>query len=95
MDKRIAGLLGAVAGVASVNSAQAAPQPATNAAEALQAATYAELLTPIPNALAMLQEDDANRAQRPASEGVRVAQAHHHHHHHHHSEYFAVPRAEG
>jgi len=94
MDKKIAGLLGAVAGLATMGAAQAATQPAANPSEALQASSYADLLAPIPNAAAVLRADDAARAEAPASgamEGIQVVQAYYpyqpyyrHHHHHHH-----------
>ncbi|HJU18515.1 MAG TPA: hypothetical protein VJ770_18850 [Stellaceae bacterium] len=94
MDKKIAGLLGAVAGLAMAGSAQAALSPAANPSETLQASSYADLLAPIPNAVALMKADDAARAQQPnaaPSEDVQVAQRypfyHHHHHHHHHSYY--------
>jgi hypothetical protein len=99
MDKKIAGLIGAVAGLAAMNSVQAAPGPALNPSEALQASTYADLLAPISNATALLKADDAARVQRPVE--VQLAQAyyvpyppgyvyyHHHHHHHHHFRRFA------
>ena len=96
MDKKIAGLLGAVAGLATVGGAQAAvnPAPAPDPAEAMQASTYADLLAPIPNAEALLEADNAARAQR----NIEMAQYyynyppppyyyHHHHHHHHHNPY--------
>ncbi|HLY44624.1 MAG TPA: hypothetical protein VKQ73_03520 [Stellaceae bacterium] len=87
MDKRIAALLGAVAGLATLGSAQAAT-PAPNASEALQASSYADLLAPIADAGALLKADDAARSQAPQP-GVKLAQYygryyHHHHHHHHH-----------
>ena len=82
MDKKIAALLGAAAAVATVGGAQAATQPNSNSSEALHASSYAELLTPIPNAAETLQAVDNARAQTPA-EGVKLAQYHHHHHHHH------------
>lgn len=98
MDKKIAGLLGAVAGLALVGSAQAAIAPAASPSEALHASSYSDLLTPIPNAAALLRADDAAQAQaalQPDSEpadGVQTAQYyrpfyHHHHHHHHHGYY--------
>lgn len=62
MDKITAGLLGAVAGLASMASAKAANLPGAPT-EALHASSYAELLTPIPNAVARLKADDAARAQ--------------------------------
>ncbi|HVB16084.1 MAG TPA: hypothetical protein VNF04_06110 [Stellaceae bacterium] len=77
MDKTTAGLLGAVAGLAVISSAQAATQPAPNPSEALQASTYADLLTPIPNAVALLRAEAAAPAKTPAAEGldgVQVAQ---------------------
>ena len=41
MDKKIAGLLGAVAGLATLSAAQAAPAP-TVATEPMQAKSYAD-----------------------------------------------------
>lgn len=92
MDKKMAALLGAVAGLATMGSAQAATGPAGNGSEALQASSYADLLTPIPNAVALMQADDAARAQEAAAEplaGVQTAQYYpyyyyrrYHHHHH-------------
>jgi hypothetical protein len=95
MDKKIAGLLGAVAGLATMNAAQAATNPAPAGAEGLQASSYADLLAPVANAAELLKADDAARAQRPlpqAGGDVELAQVYapyphpyyHHHHHHHH-----------
>jgi hypothetical protein len=87
MDKKIAGLLGAVAALSSLNTAQAAP--AQNPAEILQANSFAELLEPIPNAAELLRAVD--EAQQPVEATVQEAQYypyyHHHHHHHHHAFY--------
>ena len=83
MDKKIAGLLGAVAALSTLGAVQAAPTPASTT-DVLQANSYADLLQPIPNAAATLKAADEN-AQVASSEGqVQVAQMHHHHHHHHH-----------
>lgn len=99
MDKKLAGLLGAVAGLATISSAQAAPEPGATPSEALQASSYADLLAPIPNAVAALEADNAARAQN-----LELAQYYnyypysnyypyppppyyHHHHHHHHNHY--------
>ena len=94
MDKKLAGLLGAVAGLATIGSAQAATGPTANASEAMQASSYADLLAPVPNAKEALKADDEVRAQEAAK--VELAQYyyyygappfysyHHHHHHHHH-----------
>ena len=83
MDKKIAGLLGAVAAVATVGGAQAsAPVPTSN--DPLAAQSYADLLTPISNAAELLIADDARLAAESAG-GVQLAQyvVHDHHHHHH------------
>lgn len=94
MDKKIAALLGAAAGVASMGSAQAATGPA-GTAQAQQASSYADLLAPVPNPVEALKADDAARAQEAAAE-MQLAQYYpypypppyyyyrHHHHHHHH-----------
>jgi hypothetical protein len=74
MDKRIAGLLGAAAAVTALSGVQANAAPA-------QAASYADLLQPVPNAVSELQADDARRATEPEAH-VQLAQYHHHHHHH-------------
>jgi hypothetical protein len=101
MSKKIAGLVSVVAGVATMGAAHAATAPAVNPAEALQASSYADLLSPVQNATAVMKADDAARARQPRPEGeVELAQAyyygygpppayhHHHHHHHHHQAYY-------
>jgi hypothetical protein len=108
MDKKIAGLLGAVAAMSSMTSVNAAaPTPA----ETLQATSYTDLLNPVPNAVAQLIADDNARAARSRDGGdemdvaqIRVDVDHHHHHrhhrkhrhhhHHHHSNFMAIPRAD-
>jgi hypothetical protein len=85
MDKKIAGLLGAVAALGTFGSAEAAPAPAP--ADVLQANSYAELLEPIPNAGALLQAID-EQAPAKASENVELAQYYYHHHHHHHHSFY-------
>jgi hypothetical protein len=84
MDKKIAGLLGAVAALSTMGAAQAS---APNA-DPMQANSYTDLLKPVPNAMAALAADDAARNSRSEG-GVKTAQVsveigHHHHHHHHH-----------
>jgi hypothetical protein len=91
MDKKIAGLLGAVAAVGAMNTVQAAPAP--NPTETLRANSFAELLEPIPNAAALLQAVDEQAPAESAGANVQLAQYHHHHHHHHHHAYRRyVPR---
>lgn len=85
MDKKIAGLLGAVASVATLGGvAQATPAAPTNDQMAVR--SYADLLAPVPNALEALRADDVALASQPVTEAgaeVQVAQYYYHHHHHH------------
>jgi hypothetical protein len=91
MDKKIAGLLGAVAAVGALASAHAAPAPAPLASDPLQVNSYSELLEPIPNAAAVLKVMDERGP--PSAEGnVQLAQFYHHHHHHHHHHHWRGPR---
>src|SRR5262249_27458452 len=53
MEKKTAGLLGAVATLGTLSTAQAAPAPAPVPTDALQANSFADLLEPIPNAKAL------------------------------------------
>jgi hypothetical protein len=88
MDKKIAGLLGAVASLGAMNAVQAAPAPSPAPSDVLKANSFADLLEPIPNAAALLQAVDESAPVPSADENVQLAQFyHHHHHHHHHSQY--------
>jgi hypothetical protein len=80
MDKKIAGILGAVGTLASLNAAQAATS--SDPTEVLKARSYADLLEPIPNAMLALNVVDST--PHVANDKVQLAQYHHHHHHHHH-----------
>lgn len=89
MIKLTAVLLGGAAAVLTLNAAQAAPaariaQPA--------AQSYADLLQPVPNAVAALQADEVARAQQPAKLELVRFHHHHHHHHHHHGFFRGGPR---
>jgi|SRR5664279_3126766 len=90
MDKKIAGLLGAVAAVSTMGTAQAAPT--ANPMETLRANSFAELLEPIPNAAALLLAVDEKGSAETADGNIQLAQYHHHHHHHHHAYRRFVPR---
>ena len=79
MDKKIAGLLGAAAALATMNGAQAAP---TQPPQPTSAGSYRDLLEPIPNAVQLLKADDAVLAERSTQGDVKLAYHHHHHHHH-------------
>ena len=100
MDKKIAGLLGAAAALATVGGANAATE--VQGTPQNPATAYRELLNPVPNAVAALKADDARREAEARNvktaqisvqlghhhhhHGVRIRVGHHHHHHvrHHH-----------
>ena len=72
MDKKIAGLLGAAAALTAVNTAQAAA-PAT-AAIGPAAVSYRDLLEPIPNALALLKNEDTQGTEARTDGQTRLVQ---------------------
>ena len=88
MEKKIAGVLGAVAALSTLTAAQAAPT------DVLRANSYAELLNPIPDATAKLKVLDERGASQPAGQEktLKLAYHHHHHHHHHHHRAYIRPR---
>ena len=71
MDKKMAGLLGAAAAITTIASAQAAPAPRAPLAPA---SSYADLLEPIPNAMAALMDDDAARSQAGSGAKLELVQ---------------------
>jgi hypothetical protein len=78
MDKKIAGLLGAVGALASLSGAEAATS--AEPSNVLKAQSYADLLKPIPNALEVLNAVD-NETTKTGE--FQIAENAHHHHHHH------------
>ena len=92
MDKKIAGLLGAVATLGAMNTAQAAPLPSPAPTDVLRANSFADLLEPIANAAAVLQAVDESQTVPLASDNVVPAQFYYHHHHHHHHHHAYRPR---
>ena len=92
MEKKIAGLLGAMATLGAFNAAEAAPVPSPAPTDVLRANSFADLLEPIPNAVALLQAVDESGPVASADENIQLAQYHHHHHHHHHAYRRVVPR---
>ena len=97
---KVVGILGAVSGLVALDSTQAAALETPNTTGLTQAKSYAELLEPIPNALAVLRAVDAAEAERTAQEAagtdadVTLVQYRHHHHHnrwrrhHHHNRWW-------
>jgi hypothetical protein len=88
MEKKIAGLLGAMATLGAFTAAEAAPMPSPAPTDVLRANSFADLLEPIPNAAALLQAVDESRPAPSADENVQLAQYYHHHHHHHHHSFY-------
>jgi hypothetical protein len=88
MDKTLAGVIGAVGALVATAPAQAATAAPLSMEAALQAGSYADLLQPIPNALALLKTEAAVQERPVAEEQAPVEEVqffyHHHHHHHHH-----------
>lgn len=89
MDKTVAGLLGAMGAFAAASPVHAATAAPATIEAAMQADSYADLLKPIPNALALLQASNAAASTgAPLAEGevavqdVQYYRDHHHHHHH-------------
>jgi hypothetical protein len=95
MEKKIAGLLGAMATLGAFGAAQAAPTPAPAPSDVLRANSFADLLEPIPNAAALLKAVDESRPNPSVDENVQLAQFYHHHHHHHHHHSFYPRYAPG
>ena len=88
MEKKIAGLLGAMASIGAFNAAQAAPTVTPDPTAILRASSFAELLEPIANASELLRAVDESRSNQPADPNIQLAQYYHHHHHHHHHHSF-------
>ena len=65
MEKKIAGLLGAIAALGAFNAAEAAPIPSPAPTDVLRANSFADLLNPIPNAAALLQAVHKEQEQEP------------------------------
>jgi hypothetical protein len=88
MERKIAGLLGAVATLGAFNAAQAAPTPTPAPTDVLRANSFADLLEPIPNAAALLQAvDESAPAPSAKVELAQLVVIGRHHHHHHHSQF--------
>jgi hypothetical protein len=100
MDKRTAGLVGALSALAPLAAAAAPAAPTL--ADVMAPRSYAELLQPIPNAPALLKEAMAAAPETAAEPRIESAQyygddSYYHHHnnyyrqrryrHHHHDNY--------
>jgi hypothetical protein len=91
MKKKNAVLIGGIASLAGLGSAQAAVDHGAEMTRTMQVSSYSELLQPIPNAVELLKASDAE--SRQAQEQMRAQPVqyyyyyHHHHHHHHHHHY--------
>lgn len=63
MDKKIAGVIGAIATLGTVGGANAATPPA-DPIDILKAESFSDLLKPVPNAVAALRAIDSAAARR-------------------------------
>ena len=100
MDKNLVGMIGAVGALLAFAPAQVATAHSLAGGTEMQVNSYADLLKPISNALALLTDVEAAQiaAEAPISEsrtsiqeaqliinlGGQKRRRHHHHHHHHH-----------
>ena len=98
MERKRAGLIGALAGLATMGSAnaQAASHAGPMPPEPMQITSYSDLLRPVPNAVELLKAHDALLQERARNAKVLPVQYyegddHHHHHHHHHQDYYPPP----
>lgn len=92
MDIRTVGLLGAIAGAATIVTAHAAPAAANETAPSPAPSSYTDLLAPVADPVAQLKAHDAALRERDAGSvapengrdsDVRRVDNHHHHHHDH------------
>jgi hypothetical protein len=100
MDKKIVGVIGAISGLAALDTAAQATPAATPTPDLMNARSFAELLDPIPNAVAALRAANAAAREMQGQEvggrtgDTQVAGYHHHHHryyhHHHHHHHHRV-----
>jgi hypothetical protein len=89
MDKKIVGVIGAISGLAALDQAAQATPAAAPSPDLMNPRSFAELLDPIPNAVAALQSADAAAREKQAvSEQGTVQLAGYRHHHHHHHRYY-------
>jgi hypothetical protein len=96
MERKTAGLLGALAGFAAMGGGQAlaAGHPGAESGatpEPMQISSYSDLLRPIPNAVELLKAHDAALQERARNAPPAIQQVDDHHHHHHHEYYYAPP----
>ena len=87
MDKTLAGLFGAIGVLAVASPSQAASAAPIDVNAVMHATSYADLLTPIPNAVAVRQALDEQNSATPAAPELMTIQYFRHHHHHHHRYY--------
>lgn len=84
-------LLCSTAALVTLGATAYAPSAEARPAEVPAAQSYADLLTPIPNAVEALRADNAAKVLRPRAR-LQLAQYHHHQqyqrrsHHHHHND---------
>jgi ABC-type nickel/cobalt efflux system permease component RcnA len=84
MPRKFFGAVSVMSAFAALDSAQATPTIPSDVNEFLRPQSFAQLLEPVPNALALLKAVDEAQAAESRSK-VKLAQYFYHHHHHHHT----------
>lgn len=92
MDAKIVTLATATAALAAGPALAGQGVAAPQAPAVPVAASYAELLEPIPNAVERLQVSDAQAAERPAALIPVQWRTYYDHHHHHHNRRWYMSR---
>jgi len=87
MDKSLAGLLGAIGALVVAHPSHEAMAAPIDLAAVMHAESYADLLKPVPNALAVRQALAEQALEQPEVPDVMTVQYYRHHHHHHHRYY--------
>jgi hypothetical protein len=88
MQSKLIGAVGVLSAFVTFDVSRAAIPGASDVSEFLKPQSFAELLAPVPDALALLKAvDEAQSAKREANPQVAQYYYHHHHHHHHHHHY--------
>jgi hypothetical protein len=88
MDKSVIGLLGAISAFAVASPSYAISAATVDLDDVMHADSYADLLKPVPNAVAVRQALDERRSAQPPVPEIMTVQYYHHHHHHHHHHYY-------
>jgi ABC-type nickel/cobalt efflux system permease component RcnA len=88
MQSKLVGAVGVLSTFVTLDVSQATASNASEATQFLKPQSFAELLKPVPDALALLSVvDEAQSRQREANPQLAQYYPYYHHHHHHHHHY--------